>query len=79
MNKKSRFTLYLVAGIYIIYLGIKLMNGYINGEGGNPTVSLIGGIAYLVVGAVLFVTSIVKMVRAFKEVQDEETESEEDK
>ena len=90
MNNKSRITLYLVAGIYIIYLGINLVKGYINGEGGNPTVSLIGGIVFLAVGVWMFVSSIRKMVCAFKEAQNEEveeqdapevveTESEEDK
>ena len=76
MNDKARRTLYLVAGMYVFYLGVKLMIGFIQKSEGNPTVSIIGGVLFLAVGGWLIVDYVVKTVRAFKEKESEEVEEE---
>ena len=72
MSGKSRRTLYLVAGIYVFYLGIKLVNSFIKGTGGNPIVSLAGGILFLGCGGFLIVDYIRKTRNAYKEEQNQE-------
>ena len=47
MNDNSRRALYLVAGVYLVYLGGKLVWQFIKGIGGNPAVSIIGGVVFL--------------------------------
>ena len=74
MNDKARRTLYLVAGMYIFYLGIKLVIGFVNGAEGNPIVSIAGGALFLLAGGWLIVDYIVKTVKAFKEKDAEPTE-----
>lgn len=74
MNDKARRTLYLVAGMYVFYLGVKLMIGFIQKSEGNPIVSLIGGVLFLAVGGWLIVDYIVKTVKAFQEKDTEPTE-----
>ena len=72
MNNKSRRTLYLVAGMYVFYLGIKLINSFIKGADGNPVVSLIAGILFLGCGGFLIVDYVIKSKRAFEEAQNQE-------
>ena len=74
MNNKSRRTLYLVAGMYVFYLGIKLVNSFIKGADGNPIVSLVAGILFLAVGGFLIVDYIIKSKKAFEEAQNQEEE-----
>lgn len=50
MNDNSRRALYLVAGVYLVYLGGKLVWQFIKGIGGNPAVSIIGGVVFLFAG-----------------------------
>ena len=72
MNNKSRRTLHLIAGMYVFYLGIKLVNSFIKGADGNPIVSLVAGILFLAVGGFLIVDYIVKSKKAFEEAQKQE-------
>lgn len=65
MNDNSRRALYLVAGIYLVYLGGKLVWQFIKGIGGNPAVSIIGGVAFLFAGIFLVVDYIRYKKREF--------------
>ena len=61
----------LVAGGYVFYLGMQLMKGYLSGaETGNPMVSLIGGIVFLLAGAFFVFTGLRGVVKNFKEFQE---------
>ena len=74
MNDRARRTLYLVAGMYVFYLGIKLIVGFVNGAEGNPIVSLIGGILFLGAGGWLIVDYVIKTIKHFKEKDAEPAE-----
>ncbi len=74
MDNRARRTLYLVAGMYVFYLGIKLIGSFIKGAEGNPVVSLIGGILFLGCGGFLIVDYIIKTKKAFQESQNENEE-----
>ena len=65
MNDNSRRALYLVSGIYLVYLGGKLVWQFIKGIGGNPAVSIIGGVAFLFAGIFLVVDYIRYKKREF--------------
>ena len=65
MNDNSRRALYLVAGVYLVYLGGKLVWQFINGIGGNPAVSSIGGVVFLFAGIFLVVDYIRYKKREF--------------
>lgn len=71
MSGKSRRTLYLVAGIYVFYLGIKLINSFVKGTGGNPIVSLVGAIFFLGCGGFLIVDYIRKTRNAYVDEQNQ--------
>lgn len=76
MSNKSRRTLYLVAGIYVFYSGIKLISSFMKGTGGNPMVSLIGGILFLGCGGFLIVDYIRKTKKAYEEENQKEDKEE---
>ena len=78
MNDRARRTLYLVAGMYVFYLGIKLIVGFANGAEGNPIVSLAGGILFLGAGGWLIVDYIIKTIRSVKAQDEKVTEDVED-
>ena len=78
MNDRARRTLYLVAGMYVFYLGIKLIVGFANGIEGNPIVSLVGGILFLGAGGWLIVDYIIKTIKTFKAKDAEPTEEPEE-
>ena len=65
MNDNSRRALYLVAGVYLVYLGGKLVWQFIKGIGGNPAVSIIGGVGFLFAGIFLVVDYIRYKKREF--------------
>lgn len=76
MNENSRRALYLVAGMYLIYLGGKLVWQFMKGTGGNPTVSIIGGVIFLFVGVFLVVDYIRGKKREFlQKDMEQETET----
>ncbi|MCQ2507749.1 MAG: hypothetical protein MJ097_03040 [Dorea sp.] len=51
MNQRSRLTLYVLAGLYLLYTGVKLLGDVLRGNPGNFVVELIFGILFLVLGA----------------------------
>ena len=65
MNDNSRRALYLVAGVYLVYLGGKLVWQFLKGIGGNPAVSIIGGVVFLFAGIFLVVDYIRYKKREF--------------
>ena len=72
MNNKSRKTLHLVAGIYLLYLAFQLLSEV--GENGNPAVSIIGGIAFVIAGGYLVFNFIRALRNEFEESYDESCE-----
>ena len=72
MNNKSRKTLHLVAGIYLLYLAFHLLSEV--GENGNPAVSIIGGIAFVIAGGYLVFNFIRALRNEFEESYDESCE-----
>ncbi len=74
MNESNRRALYLVAGVYLVYLGGKLVWGYMKGIGGNPTVSIIGGVVFLFAGIFLMIDYIRYKKREFSQ-KDADKES----
>ena len=75
MNNKSRKTLHLVAGIYLFYLAFQLLSGL--GENGNKAVSLVGGIAFIIIGGVLFLNYFRGLKQGFQEDKNSEEDIEE--
>ncbi len=72
MNNKSRKTLHLVAGIYLLYLAFQLLSEV--GENGNPAVSIIGGIAFVLAGGYLIFNFIRALKNEFEESYEESCE-----
>ncbi len=72
MNNRSRKTLHLVAGIYLLYLAFQLLSEV--GENGNPAVSIIGGIAFVIAGGYLVFNFIRALRNEFEESYDESCE-----
>ena len=72
MNNKSRKTLHLVAGIYLLYLAFQLLSEV--GKNGNPAVSIIGGIAFVIAGGYLIFSFIRALKIEFEEIYEEPSE-----
>ena len=72
MNHKSRKVLYLVAGIYLLYLSFQLITGAVEGNNGNVVVSVIGGVLFLILGILLIVDYIRNLKRGFDSEEPEE-------
>ena len=72
MNNRPRKTLHLVAGIYLLYLAFQLLSEV--GENGNPAVSIIGGIAFVIAGGYLVFNFIRALRNEFEESYDESCE-----
>ncbi|MBP3665233.1 MAG: DUF308 domain-containing protein [Tyzzerella sp.] len=73
MNNRSRKTLHLVAGIYLLYLAFQLLSEV--GENGNPAVSIIGGIAFVIAGGYLIFNFIRALKNEFEETYEESNEA----
>lgn len=78
MNHKSRKVLYLVAGIYLLYLSFQLITGAVEGNNGNVVVSVIGGVLFLILGILLIVDYIRNLKRGFDSEEPEEEQNTED-
>ena len=72
MNNKSRKTLHLVAGIYLLYLAFQLLSEI--GENGNPAVSIMGGIVFVIAGGYLIFSFIKALKNEFEEIYEESSE-----
>lgn len=77
MNDKTRRALYVVAGGYLVYLGIQLLSNRNSGEM-NATVSLIGGILFCLFGAGLIVDFIRNILRERKNSEHEDLDHKEE-
>lgn len=75
MNHKSRKVLYLVAGIYLLYLSFQLITGAVEGNNGNVVVSVIGGGLFLILGILLIVDYIRNLKRGFDSEEPEEEQN----
>lgn len=75
MNHKSRKVLYLVAGIYLLYLSFQLITGAVEGNNGNVVVSVIGGVLFLILGILLIADYIRNLKRGFDSEEPEEEQN----
>lgn len=59
-----RFILRLVAGGYVLYLGIQLLQGYLNGSSDmNTTVTIGAGVLFLIFGAWSVLSAVIPIVK----------------
>lgn len=63
MNEKSRFILRIVAGIYLAYLGVKMIQGLMVDRPENMMFMLSMAVIFIIVG-ILFVISSTKNMRS---------------
>ncbi|MDO4623489.1 MAG: hypothetical protein Q4B22_11120 [Eubacteriales bacterium] len=77
MSEQNRNTMHdailIVAGIYLVYLGIQL----ITGEGGNPMVNIGFGLLFAAVGIGIAVHAVRKLAKAMKAAEEETQEESE--
>lgn len=73
MNERSRFVLRIVAGVYLAYLGVKMIQGLIVDKPENMIFMFAMAVIFVIVG-VLFIISSVKNMRSSR---NEETPQEE--
>nr|WP_288861975.1 hypothetical protein [uncultured Faecalicatena sp.] len=71
MNKKSWYVLRIVVGLYLTYLGIKLITGVMVERPGNMVFVLFMAGIFIVIG-VLYAVSAIKKVLALKNEEAEE-------
>ena len=67
---KGRYTFLMLAGVYLLYLGWKLLSGFISGETTNP-VFLISAVLFFIVGVLIIISNI----RQIMKMSDEETKA----
>lgn len=81
MNSKSRSGMMIIAGGYLVYLGVKLMRDVINDGVGNSLVFMICAVFFMVVGALVTIFYVKNMIKLnaeeAEETEEEETEEEE--
>lgn len=61
MNDKSRIVLRLVAGLYLVYTGIKLIQGLMADKPANMVLMSVIAVAFIIVGAIFSILSIKEM------------------
>lgn len=61
-SSNSRFMLWTLAGIYLLYTGYSLCKGFITGAEGTGIGFMLAGIAFAVIGVGLLVASIKTMI-----------------
>lgn len=71
MNKKSWYVLRIVVGLYLTYLGIKLITGVMAERPGNMVFVLFMAGIFIVIG-ILYAISAIKKVLALKNEESEE-------
>lgn len=74
MNERGRITIRIVAGGYLVYLGIDLVRNVVTGKPDNALLFGAVGVLFLIVGAVVFV----KSVRDYRNCQKAEYENTEE-
>ena len=78
MKNKSRKVLYLVAGLYLLYLSFYLISGVVEGSNGNVVASVAAGILFVAAGLWLIVDFVKALKKGFDEEAQEEKEEEEE-
>ncbi|HAX52762.1 MAG TPA: hypothetical protein DIW07_16310 [Lachnospiraceae bacterium] len=77
MNEKSRIVLRLVAGLYLVYTGIKLIQGLMADKPANMVIMSIIAVVFIIVGAVFAIFSI-KDMRGLKGIEASGEQSDEE-
>lgn len=78
MKNKSRKVLYLVAGLYLLYLSFHLISGVVEGSNGNVVASVAAGILFVAAGLWLIVDFVKALKKGFDEEAQEEKEEKEE-
>lgn len=78
MKNKSRKVLYLVAGLYLLYLSFYLISGVVEGSNGNVVASVAAGILFVAAGLWLIVDFVKALKKGFDEEEQEEKEEKEE-
>lgn len=76
MNERGRITIRIIAGGYLVYLGIDLIRNVITGKPDNALIFGAVGVLFLMVGAVVCVKSI-RDYRNCQKAEYEDTEEDE--
>lgn len=71
-----RKLVYVLCGGYLVYLAIKMLRDYPTLTGSERTISLCGGIGFVIIGAGLLALTAVKTWKQWKREQNEREESE---
>ncbi len=67
MNEKSRLTLRVVAGLYLAYLGVKMIQGLIADKPENMIFMIIMAVIFVIVGVLFIVFSVKGVIKLKKE------------
>ncbi|PWJ50805.1 hypothetical protein [Faecalicatena contorta] len=74
MNERSRFVLRIVAGVYLAYLGVKMIQGLIVDKPENMMFMFAMAVIFVIVG-VLFILSSVKNMRSSRNAETPQEET----
>lgn len=74
MNERSSFVLRIVAGLYLAYLGVKMIQGLIVDKPENMMFMFAMAVIFVIVG-VLFIISSVKNMRSSKNAETPQEET----
>jgi uncharacterized membrane protein YcjF (UPF0283 family) len=74
MNEKSRLTLRVVAGLYLAYLGVKMIQGLIADKPENMIFMLIMAVIFVIVGVLFIILSVKSVIKLKNEgtIQEDE-------
>ena len=79
MDNRSRRVLHLVAGMYLVYLSVKLIVDQLNAPTSNAVVAWGAAIAFGVFGIYIIINYIRKSIKDFHEQENEVVEEIEEK
>ena len=65
-TSKGRYTFLMLAGVYLMYLGWKLLSGFLSGETTNP-VFLISAVLFFIVGVLIIISNIRQIIKMSNE------------
>ena len=65
-TSKGRYTFLMLAGVYLLYLGWKLLSGFLSGETTNP-VFLISAVLFFIVGVLIIISNIRQIIKMSNE------------
>lgn len=77
MNERSRFILRVVAGLYLVYLGVKMIQGLMVDKPENMMLMLSVAVVFVIVG-VLFVISSARNMKSFRNAEPPQEETDVD-